>query len=108
LVIVVLAGGSDINKYLPGPHHDPPSKEKLKAMMDVITGFPFLPPFKFCCFRYGQSSIVFFHLFLELEAKCSWFMCLINYKVVDLLWKAGSNYFSLLEIPVTSAATGSS
>jgi hypothetical protein len=29
--------GSDINKYLPGPHYDPPSKEKLKALMDVIT-----------------------------------------------------------------------
>lgn len=26
---------SDINKYLPGPHYDPPSKEKLLNMMEV-------------------------------------------------------------------------
>ncbi|KAL6652095.1 hypothetical protein ACP70R_011020 [Stipagrostis hirtigluma subsp. patula] len=32
--IAVLCVYNDINKYLPGPHHDPPSKEKLKAMMD--------------------------------------------------------------------------
>ncbi|WVZ86984.1 hypothetical protein U9M48_033692 [Paspalum notatum var. saurae] len=37
--IAVLCVYNDINKYLPGPHYDPPSKEKLKAMMDVI---PFL------------------------------------------------------------------
>ncbi|XP_062185560.1 uncharacterized protein LOC133889115 [Phragmites australis] len=32
--IAVLCVYNDINKYLPGPHYDPPSKEKLKAMMD--------------------------------------------------------------------------
>jgi hypothetical protein len=34
--------GSEINKYLPGPHYDPPSKERLKALIDVIT---ISPPF---------------------------------------------------------------
>jgi hypothetical protein len=33
--IAVLCVYNDINKYLPGPHYDPPSKEKLKAMMNV-------------------------------------------------------------------------
>ncbi|KAL5215949.1 hypothetical protein ABZP36_007350 [Zizania latifolia] len=32
--IAVLCVYNDINKYLPGPHYDPPSKEKLKAMMN--------------------------------------------------------------------------
>ncbi|KAL5675090.1 hypothetical protein ACJX0J_011221, partial [Zea mays] len=32
--IAVLCVYNDINKYLPGPHHDPPSKEKLRAMME--------------------------------------------------------------------------
>ncbi|THU60284.1 hypothetical protein C4D60_Mb07t11000 [Musa balbisiana] len=31
---LLLAPCSDINKFLPGPHNDPPSKEKLKAMME--------------------------------------------------------------------------
>ena len=34
LYIAVLCVYNDINKYLPGPHYDPPSKEKLKALMD--------------------------------------------------------------------------
>ncbi|XP_020576091.1 uncharacterized protein LOC110021791 [Phalaenopsis equestris] len=33
LYIAVLIVYNDINKYLPGPHNDPPSKEKLKLMM---------------------------------------------------------------------------
>lgn len=36
LVIV----GSDLNKYLPGPHYDPPSKERLKALIEVTIIFP--------------------------------------------------------------------
>ncbi|KAJ4759031.1 Calcium-binding EF hand family protein [Rhynchospora pubera] len=32
--IAVLEIYNDINKYLPGPHHDPPSKEKLQLMID--------------------------------------------------------------------------
>ncbi|KAK3141604.1 hypothetical protein QOZ80_4AG0305070 [Eleusine coracana subsp. coracana] len=32
--IAVLCVYNDINKYLPGPHHDPPSKERLQALMD--------------------------------------------------------------------------
>uniref|UniRef100_A0A0D9W8Z7 EF-hand domain-containing protein n=1 Tax=Leersia perrieri TaxID=77586 RepID=A0A0D9W8Z7_9ORYZ len=32
--IAVLCVYNDINKFLPGPHYDPPSKEKLKAMMN--------------------------------------------------------------------------
>ncbi|WOL13215.1 hypothetical protein Cni_G21984 [Canna indica] len=35
LYISVLYVYNDINKYLPGPHNDPPSKEKLKSMMEV-------------------------------------------------------------------------
>lgn len=27
---------SDINKYLPGPHFDPPSKDKVKTLMQVL------------------------------------------------------------------------
>ncbi|URE17067.1 EF hand family protein [Musa troglodytarum] len=34
LYIAVLYAYNDINKFLPGPHNDPPSKEKLKAMME--------------------------------------------------------------------------
>uniref|UniRef100_A0A0E0KUR2 EF-hand domain-containing protein n=1 Tax=Oryza punctata TaxID=4537 RepID=A0A0E0KUR2_ORYPU len=34
--IAVLCVYNDINKYLPGPHYDPPSKEKLKAMMNWL------------------------------------------------------------------------
>uniref|UniRef100_G3MMR2 EF-hand domain-containing protein n=1 Tax=Amblyomma maculatum TaxID=34609 RepID=G3MMR2_AMBMU len=33
LYIAVLCVYNDINKRLPGPHNDPPTKEKLKAMM---------------------------------------------------------------------------
>ncbi|KAJ3680705.1 hypothetical protein LUZ60_016983 [Juncus effusus] len=33
LYIAVLCVYNDINKHLPGPHHDPPSKEKLNSMM---------------------------------------------------------------------------
>ncbi|KAL0914212.1 hypothetical protein M5K25_017725 [Dendrobium thyrsiflorum] len=33
LYIAVLIIYNDINKHLPGPHNDPPSKEKLKYMM---------------------------------------------------------------------------
>ncbi|XP_006652760.1 uncharacterized protein LOC102709640 [Oryza brachyantha] len=32
--IAVLCVYNDINKYLPGPHYDPPSKENLKSMMN--------------------------------------------------------------------------
>ncbi|KAM0834247.1 hypothetical protein ACQ4PT_063754 [Festuca glaucescens] len=32
--IAVLCVYNEINKYLPGPHYDPPSKEKLKALID--------------------------------------------------------------------------
>ncbi|KAE8815585.1 hypothetical protein D1007_07056 [Hordeum vulgare] len=32
--IAVLCVYNDINKYLPGPHYDPPSKERLKALMN--------------------------------------------------------------------------
>lgn len=28
---------SDINKYLPGPHFDPPSKDKVRALVQVIS-----------------------------------------------------------------------
>lgn len=31
--IAVLCVYNDINKYLPGPHYDPPSKERLKELM---------------------------------------------------------------------------
>ncbi|XP_074559589.1 uncharacterized protein LOC141815540 [Curcuma longa] len=31
--ISVLCVFNDINKHLPGPHHDPPSKEKLRSLM---------------------------------------------------------------------------
>ncbi|XP_042471868.1 uncharacterized protein LOC122054106 isoform X1 [Zingiber officinale] len=34
LYISVLYVYNDINKYLPGPHNDPPTKEKLKSMME--------------------------------------------------------------------------
>ncbi|OAY69647.1 uncharacterized protein LOC109708157 [Ananas comosus] len=34
LYIAVLCVYNDINKHLPGPHQDPPSKEKLRAMME--------------------------------------------------------------------------
>ncbi|XP_072963159.1 uncharacterized protein [Typha angustifolia] len=34
LYIAVLCVYNDINKHLPGPHHDPPSKAKLKTMME--------------------------------------------------------------------------
>ncbi|XP_008813467.2 uncharacterized protein LOC103724093 [Phoenix dactylifera] len=34
LYIAVLYVYNDINKFLPGRHNDPPSKEKLKAMME--------------------------------------------------------------------------
>ncbi|XP_038977621.1 uncharacterized protein LOC120103697 isoform X1 [Phoenix dactylifera] len=33
LYIAVLRVYNEINKRLPGPHHDPPSREKLKAMI---------------------------------------------------------------------------
>ncbi|XP_010918072.1 uncharacterized protein [Elaeis guineensis] len=33
LYIAVLRVYNEINKHLPGPHHDPPSREKLKAMI---------------------------------------------------------------------------
>ena len=32
--IAVLCVYNDINKYLPGPHYDPPSKEKLQELMN--------------------------------------------------------------------------
>ncbi|PKU62498.1 uncharacterized protein LOC110106518 [Dendrobium catenatum] len=35
LYIAVLIIYNDINKHLPGPHNDPPSKEKLKYIMQV-------------------------------------------------------------------------
>lgn len=41
---LLLAPCSDINKFLPGPHNDPPSKEKLKAMMEVSLVFNSPPP----------------------------------------------------------------
>lgn len=34
LYIAVLCVYNDINKHLPGPHNDPPTKDKLKAMME--------------------------------------------------------------------------
>ncbi|CAL9126698.1 unnamed protein product [Musa textilis] len=49
LYIAVLYAYNDINKFLPGPHNDPPSKEKLKAMMEVsLAGnSPLLPSLQF-------------------------------------------------------------
>jgi len=80
LVIAVLAGGSDINKYLPGPHHDPPSKEKLKAMMDVITVFPFLPlRFSFVVFSMAN------------RISCSSSSCSLNWKKVFLVYVLGNH-----------------
>lgn len=32
--IAVLCVYNDLNKYLPGPHYDPPSKERLKALIE--------------------------------------------------------------------------
>ncbi|RRT49020.1 hypothetical protein B296_00042162 [Ensete ventricosum] len=40
----LLASCSDINKFLPGPHNDPPSKEKLKAMIEVSSARNSSPP----------------------------------------------------------------
>ncbi|PKA45976.1 hypothetical protein AXF42_Ash019737 [Apostasia shenzhenica] len=34
LYIAVLIVYNDINKHLPGPHNDPPSREKLRSMME--------------------------------------------------------------------------
>ncbi|RWW68069.1 hypothetical protein BHE74_00024427 [Ensete ventricosum] len=33
--IAVLCVFNDINKHLPGPHHDPPTKDKLRSLMKV-------------------------------------------------------------------------
>uniref|UniRef100_A0A2P2JJK9 Uncharacterized protein LOC105111335 n=1 Tax=Rhizophora mucronata TaxID=61149 RepID=A0A2P2JJK9_RHIMU len=35
LYIAVLLIYNDINKHLPGPHFDPPSKEQVRAMMQI-------------------------------------------------------------------------
>eukprot|EP00252_Welwitschia_mirabilis_P020052 TRINITY_DN481_c0_g1_i2.p1 TRINITY_DN481_c0_g1~~TRINITY_DN481_c0_g1_i2.p1 ORF type:complete len:170 (-),score=47.79 TRINITY_DN481_c0_g1_i2:305-814(-) len=36
LYIAVLLVFNDINKHLPGPHHDPPSKEEVESMMQHV------------------------------------------------------------------------
>jgi len=36
---------SDINKYLPGPHFDPPSKDKVRELMQVNSVWSSLNPF---------------------------------------------------------------
>ncbi|KAI4353772.1 hypothetical protein L6164_002700 [Bauhinia variegata] len=41
LYIAVLLVYNDINKYLPGRHFDPPSKDQVRAVMKVIHQFVF-------------------------------------------------------------------
>ncbi|KAJ0078634.1 hypothetical protein Patl1_23648 [Pistacia atlantica] len=60
LYIAVLLVYNDINKRLPGPHFDPPSKEQVRAMMQVFSFVLTLVNEIFACNIMLTQSLILF------------------------------------------------
>jgi hypothetical protein len=76
--------GAAIYMYLPGPHYDPPSKEKLKLLMDVIQLLSSLAIyFLLMEYSFGQLDRAPY-LCLLLKAKKTWILLFTNCIAIHL------------------------